>query len=340
MVLLLVALFNAILRTLYFPPVWKHARVISILKPGKDPALPSSYRPISPLDTIGKVFEKILLGRILSEESVGYCVMSSLVSDPNIAHPCSCTASLKVSRNFGEKRLTSAVFLDETKAFDTVWVDDLAYKLMAFKFPSYLVKTIPSYLRSRTFEASFQAATSSHRHMRAIVAQGGLITPVLFSLYVNDIPVPSRHVELALYADDPVVIAMSRKPARLVSYLESYLADLELWLRKWRLAINVSKSMAMLFTRGRIQSPRPVALFGGPIVWVDTARYLGVILDKRLTWSTHINQVRKKASQRLGVLGPLLSRSGLSIRNGVLLFRQLIRPMMEYACPVWRSAAR
>jgi hypothetical protein len=70
-------------------------------------------------------------------------------------------------------------------------------------------------------------------------------------------------------------------------------------------------------------------------VWVDTAHCLGVTLDKRLTWPTHIDQVRKKASQRLGVLGPLLNRrSGLSIRNGVLLFRQLIRPMMDYACPV------
>jgi hypothetical protein len=99
--------------------------------------------------------------------------------------------------------------------------------------------------------------------------------------------------------------------------------------------------MAMLFTRGRIQPPRPVALFGEPIVWVDTARYLGVTLDKRLTWATQIDQVRKKASKRLGVLGTLLTRrSGLSIRNGVLLLRQLIRPMMHYAFPVWRSAAR
>jgi hypothetical protein len=106
-------------------------------------------------------------------------------------------------------------------------------------------------------------------------------------------------------------------------------------LRKCRIAINVSKSMAMLFTRRRIQNPRPVALFGEPIVWVDTARYLGVTLDKRLTWASHIDQVRKKASQRLGVLGRLLNRrSGLSIRNGVLLFRQLIRPMMDYACPL------
>jgi formate-dependent phosphoribosylglycinamide formyltransferase (GAR transformylase) len=74
--------------------------------------------------------------------------------------------------------------------------------------------------------------------------------------------------------------------------------------------------MAMLFTRGLIQPRRPVALFGKPFVWVDKARYLGVTLDKRLTWATHIDQAREKASQRLGVLGPLLNkRSGLSIRN-------------------------
>jgi hypothetical protein len=66
-----------------------------------------------------------------------------------------------------------------------------------------------------------------------------------------------------------------------------------------------------------------------------------VTLDPRLTWRPHIVQVRKKASQRLGVLGSLLNRrSVLSIRNGVLLYKQLIRPMMDYACPVWRCAAR
>jgi hypothetical protein len=153
--------------------------------------------------------------------------------------------------------------------------------------------------------------------------------------------IPSRHVELALYADDTAAMATSRKPELLVSYLESFLSDLERWLKEWRIGINVSKSTAMLFTRTRIQKPRPVQLFGETILWVDAARYLGVILDTRLTWSSHIDQVRKKAAQRLGVLGPLLHRrSGLSIRNGVLPYKQLIRPMMDYGCPVWRSAAR
>ena len=100
------------------------------------------------------------------------------------------------------------------------------------------------------------------------------------------------------------------------------------------MAINVSKSTETLFTRRYIQKRRPVHLFGEPILWFDAARYLGVILDTGLTWSCHIDHVRKKADQRLGVLGLLLHKtSGLSIRNGVL-YKQLIRPMMDYECPV------
>jgi hypothetical protein len=99
----------------------------------------------------------------------------------------------------------------------------------------------------------------------------------------------------------------------------------------------------MLFAKAGRRIPKPglVQFLGKRIHWVDTACYLGVTLDRRLTWSPHIDQVRKKAAQRLGVLGPLLNRrSDLCMRNGVLLYKQLIRPMLDYACPIWRSAAR
>jgi len=154
---------------------------------------------------------------------------------------------------------------------------------------------------------------------------------------------PSHHVELALYADDTAIIATSRKPTLLVSYLESYLNDLQRWLSEWRIAINVTKSTAIIFARAgrRFIRPRPVTLFGEPIQWVETTRYLGVTLDKGLTWSPYIDQVRKKTAQRVGMLGHLLNRkSDLSVGNGVLLYKQLIRPMMDYTCPAWRSAAR
>jgi len=127
----------------------------------------------------------------------------------------------RINRNFGEKRLTGAVFLDVAKAFHTVWIVGHLHKLTLLNFPSYIVHTISSYLKDWTFEASFQTATSCRRGMRAGVAQGGLISPVLFGLYFNDMPPHSHHVELVLYADDTATIATSRNPNLTVSYLES-----------------------------------------------------------------------------------------------------------------------
>jgi len=98
--------------------------------------------------------------------------------------------------------------------------------------------------------------------MRAGVAPGGLISPVLFCPYVNDIASPSLHVELALYVDETAIIATSRKLTLLVSYLDSYPNDLQRWFSEWRIAINVSLSTAIIFVRAgrRFIQPRPVTL--------------------------------------------------------------------------------
>jgi hypothetical protein len=143
---LLTKVFNAVHCRQYSPPAWKNACVVSILKPGKDPMLPSSYRPISLIDTIGKPFEKILLSRVLKEvnergllrdEQFGF--RSRLSTTLQLAHLVE-----RVNRNLDERRLTGAVFLDVANAFDTVWIEVLLYKLTVLNFLSYLVKTISS----------------------------------------------------------------------------------------------------------------------------------------------------------------------------------------------------
>jgi hypothetical protein len=146
--------------------------VFSFLKPGKDPALPSSYRPISLLDTIGKLFESIQLARILCELD-GF----GLIHNEKFGfRPKHCTSLLatclveRVSRNLGEKKLTGAVFLDVAKAFDTVWVDCLLYKVAVLNLPSFLVKIVSSYQTSRTFEACYSTATFTCSRMRTGVA--------------------------------------------------------------------------------------------------------------------------------------------------------------------------
>jgi len=158
--------------------------VISIFRPEKDPALPSSYRPINLLDTIGKLFEEILLVRILHELSErGLMRNEQFGFRPRHSTPLQLARLVeRITRNSGEMRLIGAVLLEVAKAFDAVWIDGLLYKITLLNCPSYIVHTISSYLRGRTFETSFQTATSSRRGMRAVVAQGGLISPILFSL--------------------------------------------------------------------------------------------------------------------------------------------------------------
>jgi Reverse transcriptase (RNA-dependent DNA polymerase). len=112
----------------------------------------------------------------------------------------------RVKRNFEEKRLTDAVFLDVSKAFNSVWIEVLLFKLTFLEFPPYQVKLITSYPHSRTFVAIFHAATSSWS------CAGRVITHVLFSLYVNDMLTPSGYIELAKYADDTALVATSKQP--------------------------------------------------------------------------------------------------------------------------------
>lgn len=120
----------------------------------------------------------------------------------------------KITRKFGKKRLTGAVFPDMAKAFNTVWVDGFLRNFL--NFASYLVHTI-SYFRGRTFQASFQMALSSW-----YAGWGGVgwFSPVPFNMYVKDLPTSSHHVKLPLYADK-AIITTSHNPTLFLSYMES-----------------------------------------------------------------------------------------------------------------------
>ena len=117
------------------------------------------------VDTVGKLFEKILLSRIMAEIN-----SRGLLRDEQFGFRPGFRLVEKFKRNSDEKRLTGAVFLDVAKAIDSVWIEGLLFKLTILEFPSYLAELITSYLHSRTFVAAFQAAISSCHLMRAGVA--------------------------------------------------------------------------------------------------------------------------------------------------------------------------
>jgi hypothetical protein len=119
--------------------------------------------------------------------------------------------------------------------------------------------------------------------MRVVVALGGSISPMLFSLYLNDMLKTSRHFKLSLYAENIALVATSRSPSLFVCYILAHFFGLRLCLRDWRNSINVCKFNAMLFATIRNQMPRLIQFLGEPVAWVETARYLEVTLDPRLT---------------------------------------------------------
>lgn len=160
-----------------------------------------------------------------------------------------------VTRNFGEKRLTGAAFLDEAQAFDTAWVDGHLYKLTVLNFSSYLVKTfLPTLMSERSKRPSKQRHSVTVACALAWHGCTSLLPPPkkkLFSQHVKDMLATSYHVELVLYANDAAIVTMYCKPTPLVSYLESYFNDLKRLLRKLRIALNFSKGTAMILKIGR-----------------------------------------------------------------------------------------
>jgi hypothetical protein len=232
-------LFNKIFWIHYCPAAWKHAHPLSILKPGKNPGLPSSFRPISLVDTIGKLFERMLLTKILFE--VG---RRGVMRNEQVGFRTKHSTALqiirfveRVSRNLRAKRLKRRCFPRWGQDLRYCVGRRLLYKLTVLNFSSYLVKTMSSCLNCQTFEAFIQTATSTCR-MRAGLSQGGINSFFLFSLYVNEMPSLSHRVEVALDEDNKAIIATSHQQALIAKYLETYRSDLDRWLRELRISTS------------------------------------------------------------------------------------------------------
>jgi Reverse transcriptase (RNA-dependent DNA polymerase)/Endonuclease-reverse transcriptase len=344
-VALLANVFNAVLRLGYFPKVYRESKIVLFAKPGKDPQFPQNYRPISLLSGVSKILERIILSRIelfldsndiLMDEQFGFRKRHS--SNHQVLR-----ITEHISKGFNENKQTAAVFLDIAQAFDRVWHEGLLCKLIHIGLPAYLIRVTASYLNRRSFKVFHQGEFSTSRPIEAGVPQGSLLAPTLFSIYINDIP-RTPYVMLGVYADDTALIAQSWQSLQACKYLQRALASYESWCEDWRVKVNVSKSNAVLFTKQRTQKATSVTdleLFGDDIPWCSEAKYLGVTLDKTLSWRTNCKQLATRAKSRLGILGPVLNRrSSLSIENGIILYKTMVLPIMTFGSQIWGIAAK
>lgn len=339
-IVLLAKLFNACLLQGYFPNQWKEAKIIPLKKPNKDDKLPSSYRPISLLPTLGKLFERIIHKRLLHH------LGDSLIVEQFGFRRCHSTVqqlarvSEKVAVSLNCEQSTGMFLLDIEKAFDSVWHHGLLHKLITIGIPLDIVKIIQAYLQNREFKVHINSYCSDSFHIPAGVPQGSILGPTLFLAYINDIP-KQPHTHLACFADDTASLASSNDIDLIIGRLQLSLDLLKTFFTTWKLKLNSSKTEAILFTRHRKLPERKLIIDGFKIPWSATVKYLGVILDSKINWTPHVNSLRIKGARAFNALSPVLNRrSTLSPYTKLKIYSTLIRPCITYACPVWSSTCQ
>jgi hypothetical protein len=329
----------------YFPEKWKTANVVAIKKPGKSPSSVDSYRPISLLSTLSKILERVILKRlqnhldsndIIPKEQCGFTkgrstnhLLSKIVSHIKNKFNINCSS-------------TGMILLDIEKAFDRVWHYGLLYKLIKFRFPPYLIKFTRSLLENRSFKVTYKTISSSLRKFKFGLPQGGVTSPTYYNIYTADIPKhPSCHI--GLFADDTAIYSTSPHFQTIYDNLQDYLAELEIFFKRWKIRINGEKTKAMYFTRRRKKElpNKRIKVSGAEIEWSKEIKYLGLILDKTLTFKKHVDYAINKMQNCVRILFPLLNRrSKLNVSNKLLIFKQILRPVLTYGCPAFHNMAK
>lgn len=243
----------------------------------------------------------------------------------------------KITKDLEEKNYCSAAFLDISQAFDKVWHKGLLFKIRK-KLPLNYFLIIKSYLQDRHFLVKHVDEQTSLHPINAGVPQGSVLGPILYLLYTADLPT-KPNIITATFADDTAVLASHKEPHMASQQLQSHLNSIQDWLVKWRIKANETKSVHITFTNKRGTCP-PVTLNNLQIPQRDEAKYLGMYLDRKLTWKKHLFTKRKQLGLKLHKLYWLIGRKSLlSVHNKLLVYKAILKPIWSYGIQLWGSAS-
>jgi len=365
-------IFNLCIDVGYYPNVWKTAKIVPIHKPNKNPLDPKSYRPVALLPCVSKLFERVLEKRI-----------RMFVDDRNLlpnyqfgfraGHSTTDAVALlynNIAHNMACKKITFAATIDLKNAFDTVWIDGLIWKLIhKFNFPPYLTLILHSYLSDRKIIVANGRITSNSADIRAGVPQGSVIAPILFILFMADLPLQHRplfsqtstivdplstpsltpvnpNVKVICFADDIIVFTASSSVFLGLRDLNAALRVLSNFLDVWKLKINTQKCEAIHFVGPGMKYRRKLALcpnestqiLDQSLNLVTSIRYLGYTLTQNLSMTEHMKKRLSLAQGAKFAINHLLSpNSGLMQKVRLHLYRQLIRPVYSYGAPIYHG---
>ncbi|GFW42293.1 RNA-directed DNA polymerase from mobile element jockey [Trichonephila clavipes] len=323
----------------YFPNAWKTAVVIPILKPGKIPNLRNPIDRYLYYRFLANWQRKLLLPDLMITWKTKILVPEQHGFRPRLSTTHQLLRVVEyIKDGIDRHQYTAAVFLDIQKAFDRVWHTGLLFKLIMYKIPPPLILLLKSYISDRSFTVKINRTFSQVRPAKAGVAQGSILGPVLFNLYVNDI-LKTTNTMICMYADDTAILSRHYNPNTLTQNINEHLAHLEIWFSVWKIALNTTKTEAVFFTQRR--PPPEITLQNQRIPWSQHTKYLGVIIDKNLTFRQHITYVRNKFKNATRQIYSLIcKKSKLNRHNKMLIYTLILKPLLTYASPIWAHAAR
>ena len=297
-------LFNLTVENKEIPRIWKSAFVLPLLK-GGDSAILNNYRPISNLSVLAKTLETLVSVQ-LKEFLYTSDILSTYQSGFRKKHS-TITAALKVVNDISvaldKKQHCVSLFIDLSKAFDTVDHDVLKLRLLNSGLSEQAVAWFSNYLSNRSQCIKHDGLCSDIASIYKGVPQGSVLGPLLFTIYINNLGQNVSDANFHFYADDTVIYCCASTLAKATEYLQNAFIVFQNTLLQLKLVLNAEKTKCMLFTNTRNRPkniPSVVTLEGSDIEIVNSYKYLGILIDDSLTFKPHVLYLVKKLRLKLG----------------------------------------
>lgn len=337
----LVHIFNLAIDKGVFPTAMKRSRVSVIYKSG-DKNDARNYRPISVVPVFSKGLEKILSFRLTN-----FFDKHDLFSDAQFGFRKgrsteSALLSIKeiVVQNIDRKLFTLGLFIDYSKAFDSLDHNILTFKLSHYGVRGKPLELLHSYLNNRMQCVHLGKHQSYPLPISAGVPQGSILGPLLFNIYVNDIVNIDGGAKCIMYADDTTILLSGNDINDLILQCNYILDKLVFWSQSNRLKINPTKTKAVLFRSKNklINIEQKLCCDGQAIEIVDEVKILGVTFTSQLTWDSHIDNLCKKLSAITGALSRC--RNFLPIKTKLQIYYALFASYTSYCNLVWLTTSQ
>ena len=329
-------IFNNIILTGHYPDALKIACVTALFKSG-DKLDPNNYRPISSLPLLNKIFEKLMHKRLTSFlESHEVFVNSQFGFRKNMCTNDAVNNLLKNIYNaMDEKEFLGAVFIDLSKAFDTVPHNLLLKKLEHYGIRGIALQLVESYLSQRKQYVSLEGVTSSLQDIKIGVPQGSVLGPLLFLIYINDLPYAVKNLKSILFADDTTMFTRDKNVNDLCRTISEDMLLLRDWLIANSLTLNAHKSYYIIFSMRKTPTNLRVTIGDHVLDRKAKGKFLGVILDDKLRFADHIDHITNKVSKLTGLMYKLKTIFPLEVLKN--LYLSLICPYYNYCILAWGS---